>query len=54
MGISARPIGAYQIKGDQVVWVPAIDITRIIVTGQVVVITALLVLRSVLRRRRRS
>jgi uncharacterized spore protein YtfJ len=54
MGISARPIGAYQIKGDQVAWIPAIDLTRIILTGQIVVVTALLVVRSVLRRRRRS
>lgn len=54
MGISARPIGVYEIRGDKVIWVPAIDLTRIIFTGQVVVITALLVLRSALRRRKRG
>lgn len=52
MGISARPIGVYQIKGDQVTWVPAVDVSRIVVMGQVVVIVAMLVLRSVLRRRK--
>lgn len=54
MGVMARPIGVYQIRGDNVTWVPAIDLTRIIFTGQIVAITALLVLRSVLRRRPRS
>lgn len=52
MGVSARPIGAYRIKGDQVAWIPAVDVSRIVVTGQVVAIVALLVLRSVLRRRK--
>lgn len=52
MGISARPIGVYQIKGDRVTWVPAVDVSRIVVMGQVVVIVAMLVLRSVLRRRK--
>jgi len=52
MGISARPIGVYQIKGDEVAWVPAVDISRIIVMGQVVAIVAMLVVRSVLRRRK--
>lgn len=49
MGISARPIGAYRIKGDDVVWVPAVDLSRIIVTGQLVAIVAMLVIRSILK-----
>lgn len=53
MGLSARPIGAYRIKGDDVSWIPAVDVTRIITTGQIVAIVALLVARSVLRKRRR-
>lgn len=51
MGITARPIGAYRIKGDEVVWVPAIDLSRIIVTGQLVAIVAMLVIRSILKTR---
>ena len=27
LGISARPVGAYQVKGDEVTWVPAADMT---------------------------
>lgn len=52
MGISARPVGAYRIKGDDVAWVPAVDLSRVIFTGQMVVIVALLTLRSILKRRR--
>lgn len=50
MGLSARPVGAYQIRGDKVTWVPAIDLSRVILMGQVTVIVALLVIRSILRR----
>lgn len=52
-GVSARPVGAYQIKGDEVTWVPAADTTRVIVFSQVVAIVGLLVIRSVLRARRK-
>jgi uncharacterized spore protein YtfJ len=53
-GMSARPVGAYQIKGDEVTWVPASDTTRVIILSQVVAIVALLVIRSILRSRRRK
>lgn len=52
-GVSARPVGAYLIKGDEVTWVPAADTTRVIVLGQVVAAIALLVIRSVLKARRK-
>jgi uncharacterized spore protein YtfJ len=51
MGISARPIGAYRIQGDEVEWVPAVDLTKVIVTGQIVVIVFLWVVRSILKSR---
>lgn len=51
-GMTARPVGAYQIKGDEVTWVPAADTTRVIVLSQIVMIVALLVFRSILRSRR--
>lgn len=53
-GISARPVGAYLIKDDQVSWIPAADTTRVIVATQVVAIVGLLVLRSILKRRRKG
>lgn len=52
-GVRARPVGAYQIKDGEVTWVPAADTTRVIIFGQVVVIVALLVVRSILRAKRR-
>ena len=51
-GVAARPVGAYQIKGGEVTWVPAADTTRVIVMSEVVAIIALLVLRSIFRSRR--
>jgi uncharacterized spore protein YtfJ len=51
-GMTARPVGAYQIRGDEVSWIPAADTTRVIILSQVVGIVALLVIRSVLRARR--
>lgn len=50
-GMSAHPVGAYQIKGDQVTWVPAPDVTKVIISSQVFAIVALLILRSILKRR---
>ena len=50
-GVYARPAGAYIIKKDgQVTWRPAVDVNRIILGGQLVAITALLILGPVLRR----
>jgi uncharacterized spore protein YtfJ len=46
-GLGARPVGAFVIRGDQVSWVPAVDITRVLLIG----LAALLVLRSIVGRR---
>lgn len=52
MGVSARPIGAYKIKGDDLVWVPAVDVNRVVMIGQIMAIVALLTIRSILRNRK--
>ena len=52
-GMSARPVGAYEIKDGEVRWVPAADTTKVIMFAEVVAIVALLVIRSVARARRR-
>lgn len=54
MGVAAKPIGAYKIKGDDVAWVPAVDVSKVIFTGQIVAIVAMLVIRSILNRRRKG
>ena len=53
-GVIVRPVGAYRIEGDKVTWVPAVDTTKIAVAGQLVVIVALLVIRSIFKRRRKG
>jgi uncharacterized spore protein YtfJ len=50
-GFTARPVGAFVIRGDQVEWRPALDVGRVILGGQLVAVAALLVLRSLIRRR---
>lgn len=49
---SAKPIGAFVVKGSDVTWRPAIDINKIILGGQIVAIVALLVVRELVKRRR--
>lgn len=53
VGVRARPLGAYVIRGDSVRWVPSVDATRIALGGQLTAIVALLVLRSIVRSRSR-
>lgn len=51
-GINARPAGVFVIRGDEVTWKPAIDVNRVILGGQILGVVALLVIRSIVRRRR--
>ena len=51
-GLRARPVGAYVIRGEQVSWEPAVDLSRAILGGQILALAALLVGRSIARRRR--
>ena len=51
-GGTARPVGVYVIDHGQVRWEPAVDVGRVIIGAQVVLVVGLLVLRSVLRARR--
>jgi uncharacterized spore protein YtfJ len=52
-GFSARPAGVYVLKDGDVSWRPAIDVNKVIAGGQLLLLTALLVAGSILRRRRR-
>jgi len=49
-GIKARPIGVFVVADGDVRWRPAIDVNRVILGGQMVAVTAILVLGPVLRR----
>jgi uncharacterized spore protein YtfJ len=48
----ARPIGAFVISNGHVQWQPVVDVNRVILGGQLVAVVGLLVLRSILKRRR--
>lgn len=50
-GMAGRPAGAYVIKGDQVTWLPAVDVNRIMFGFQVVMIVFFLTIRSVMKAR---
>jgi uncharacterized spore protein YtfJ len=50
-GLTAKPAGMFVIRNGDAEWRPALDLNRIILGGQVVAVVALLVLRSLLRRR---
>jgi uncharacterized spore protein YtfJ len=52
-GLNARPMGVFAVRDGHVQWVPALDVLRIIVGGQIIALTAILVGSRVLRRRRR-
>jgi len=51
-GVSARPAGAFVIKGEDVQWRPAIDVNKVILGGQLVAIAALLLAGAVVRARK--
>ena len=50
-GLTAKPAGMYVIRDGNAEWRPALDVNRIIIGGQIVAIVALLVIRSMFRRR---
>jgi uncharacterized spore protein YtfJ len=50
-GVSARPVGAYVIRGDEMTWRPAVDLNKVILGGQVVAIVALLTIRAIVKAR---
>ena len=53
-GLLARPVGAFVIREGQVSWQPALDVTRIVLGGQLVAVVALLTIRTIARARVRS
>ncbi|MGH7541112.1 MAG: spore germination protein GerW family protein [Gemmatimonadota bacterium] len=53
-GVSAKPVGAFVVKGDDVAWRPAVDVNRMILGGQIVAVLALLVARSIVRSRAKA
>jgi uncharacterized spore protein YtfJ len=53
-GVTARPVGAFIIRDGDLSWRPAVDVNRIILGGQVVVVVALLTVRAIVKARARA
>jgi len=53
LGLTARPLGVFVIKDGKVGWRPAVDVNKVILGGQLVAITALLVIRALIKVRGR-
>ncbi len=56
-GLMARPSGAWIVEDGRATWKPAVDVNRIVLGGQVIALTAILIRGRVLlahSRRRRS
>jgi uncharacterized spore protein YtfJ len=49
LGLSARPVGVYVIRDDGVTWSPAVDVTKVILGGQLVGMVALFTLRTLFK-----
>jgi uncharacterized spore protein YtfJ len=51
LGLSAKALGVFVIKDGTVAWRPAIDVNKVIIGAQVVAVTALLVVRAIVKAR---
>jgi uncharacterized spore protein YtfJ len=48
-GMNARPVGAFVVREGELSWRPAVDVTRIVLGGQLVAVVALLTVRSIIK-----
>ena len=53
-GMSARPVGAFLIQGNDLTWRPAVDVNRVVLGAQVVALVALLTIRTVVKARAKA
>ena len=53
-GMTARPVGAFVIRDGELSWRPAVDVTRIVLGGQVVAVVALLTVRAIIKGRAKA
>jgi uncharacterized spore protein YtfJ len=53
-GMTARPVGAFLIRGNEVTWRPAVDVNRMVLGGQIVAIVALLTIRAIVKARAKA
>jgi uncharacterized spore protein YtfJ len=54
VGLSAKPLGVFVVRDGRVSWRPALDLNKVIIGGQIVMVAALLVLRALINSRART
>ena len=54
MGVSAKALGVFVVKDGKVAWRPAVDANKVIIGAQIVAVTALLVIRALIKARAKS
>ena len=52
-GVRAKPVGVYVVRDGQVSWQPALDLSKVILGGQILGAVTVLALARALRKRRR-
>jgi uncharacterized spore protein YtfJ len=50
-GVSAKPLGVYVLRDGKVRWLPAVDVNKVIIGGQLVAVAGMLLARALLRAR---
>ena len=50
-GVKARPVGVYIVNEGKVSWQPAVDVTRVILAGQLLGLVVILTVRKLLKSR---
>jgi hypothetical protein len=50
-GVNDRPVGVYILADGNTTWLPTVDVTRIVLCGQLVALAAILVIGRALRHR---
>jgi len=50
-GLTAKALGVYVLRDGKVKWVPAVDVNRIVLGGQLVAVAGMLLARALLRAR---
>jgi uncharacterized spore protein YtfJ len=53
-GMTARPVGAFIIRGGELSWRPAVDVNRVVLGAQLVAIVALFTARTILKARAKA
>jgi len=49
VGVAAKPLGVFVVRDGKVRWLPALDLNRIILGGEIVAVVALLVTRALVK-----